>query len=91
LDARQSVLEELKALGIMAIFHYVPLHSAPAGRRYGRASGDLTVTDAVSARLMRLPLWFGVEDRLDEIIDRVRSSIIRHTRVPMTTGTLAAF
>jgi dTDP-4-amino-4,6-dideoxygalactose transaminase len=92
LDARQGVLEELKALGIMAIFHYVPLHSAPAGRRYGRAYGELTVTDAVSTRLMRLPLWFGVEDRLDEIIDRVRSSIVRHTRVPMTTtGARAAF
>jgi dTDP-4-amino-4,6-dideoxygalactose transaminase len=40
----------------MAVFHYVPLHSAPAGRRYGRTNGTLRVTEDLSARLVRLPM-----------------------------------
>ena len=43
-----------------AYFHYVPLHSAPAGRRFGRAHGPLDVTDAAADRLLRLPLWVGM-------------------------------
>jgi dTDP-4-amino-4,6-dideoxygalactose transaminase len=49
---------------IGAIFHYIPLHSSPAGRRYGRTNGELPVTDAVSERLVRLPLWIGLEDEV---------------------------
>ncbi len=48
--------------GVHSVFHYVPLHSSEAGRRYGRASGTLDVTDDVSARLARLPLWVGMND-----------------------------
>ena len=55
--ARDAALERLNARGINAIFHYVPLHSSPAGRRYGRTAGALPVTDDVSGRLLRLPLW----------------------------------
>jgi dTDP-4-amino-4,6-dideoxygalactose transaminase len=40
----------------------VALHDSPAGRRYGRANGDLTVTDALSSRLIRLPMWVGLEE-----------------------------
>ena len=54
---RDALIEDLAARGVHAVFHYVPLHSAPAGLRYGRASGSLAVTDDVSARLVRLPLW----------------------------------
>lgn len=57
---RQKVLAELKKNGVYAVFHYVPLHSAPAGRKYGRTSGDLTITDQQSERLIRLPLWVGL-------------------------------
>lgn len=57
---RQAVLKQLKAQGINAVFHYVPLHDSPAGRRYARAHGDLHVTDGLSARLIRLPLWVGL-------------------------------
>jgi dTDP-4-amino-4,6-dideoxygalactose transaminase len=42
------------------VFHYVPLHSAPAGRRFGRVAGSMAVTDDCSARLVRLPLWIGM-------------------------------
>ena len=54
---RGDVISTLNQRGVNAVFHYVPLHSAPAGRRLGRASGPLPVTDDCSARLVRLPLW----------------------------------
>jgi len=57
LDARTRFIAALKSNGIHPVFHYVPLHSAPAGRKYGRAPGDLEVTDRTSDRLVRLPLW----------------------------------
>ena len=57
LDARTQFNASLKANDIHPVFHYVPLHSAPAGRKYGRASGDLAITDRTGERLVRLPLW----------------------------------
>lgn len=53
---RKKVLHYLKEKGIAAVFHYVPLHTAPAGQRFGR-SGRLPVTVNLSERLVRLPLW----------------------------------
>ena len=55
--SQSEVLADLNRRGVNAVFHYVPLHSSPAGRRYGRTSGPMTVTDDSSARLVRLPLW----------------------------------
>jgi len=63
LQARTSLLDKLHAAGINGVFHYVPLHSSPAGRRYGRAHGDLSITDEASSCLVRLPLWMGVTAR----------------------------
>mgnify|MGYP001762295179 FL=1 len=57
---RQIVLEGLKKLGIAAMFHYVPLHSSPAGKRFGRVSGEMCNTDQCSSQLIRLPLWVGI-------------------------------
>lgn len=57
LDVRTRLLEFLAGRGVAAVFHYVPLHSAPAGKRYARTSGDLSVTEDVSVRLVRLPIW----------------------------------
>ena len=57
--------KELKKKGISAYSHYVPLHSAPAGRKYGRVGSDMSVTDAVFDGLLRLPVWTGL--RIDEI------------------------
>lgn len=54
---RQKVLSDFKRNGIFSVFHYVPLHSSPGGMRYGRAQGELEVTNRQSARLIRLPLW----------------------------------
>jgi len=71
---RTRLIEKLRSEDIWAPFHYVPLHSAPAGRRYARAHGDLSVTDSTSARLLRLPLHAGLAPALvDRIIDRVHA------------------
>jgi len=62
------VLEGMKKAEINAVFHYQPLHSAPAGRLYGRAHGALKVTDDLSARLVRLPVFAELtEEQVDHI------------------------
>jgi dTDP-4-amino-4,6-dideoxygalactose transaminase len=66
--ARDSLIAGLAERGIQAVFHYVPLHTSPAGRRLGRADGPLPVTEWASDRLVRLPLWPGLPD--DEV-DRI--------------------
>ena len=69
---RQKVLSELKKNDIYSVFHYVPLHSSPAGQRYGRAHGELEVTVKQSERLVRLPLWVGLapaqQERIVEVL-----------------------
>lgn len=65
---RQGVLSELKRNDIFSVFHYVPLHSSPAGKRYGRTCGELAVTDTQSERLVRLPLWVGLSHEKQEHI-----------------------
>jgi dTDP-4-amino-4,6-dideoxygalactose transaminase len=69
---RDECLSGLRARGVMAAFHYVPLHSAPHGRRLDAAQ-DLPVTERVAARLLRLPLHprLGAED-VERVIDAVR-------------------
>lgn len=59
---RAPLLAHLKAAGVHAVFHYVPLHSSPAGRCFGRAYGTLAVTDDLAERLVRLPLYFNLGD-----------------------------
>lgn len=58
LDSRTALIEKLQICGINAVFHYVPLHSSPAGRRYGRASDSMDVTEDISNRLLRLPMFY---------------------------------
>jgi dTDP-4-amino-4,6-dideoxygalactose transaminase len=58
--SRSDTLRELGLRGINAVFHYVPLHSSVAGRRFGRTASPMHVTDNCSARLVRLPLWIGM-------------------------------
>jgi dTDP-4-amino-4,6-dideoxygalactose transaminase len=69
---RQQVLDELKRNKIGAVFHYVPLHSSPAGMRFGRAHGDLSRTTSLSQRLIRLPMWFGLsEAQQQRVVDAI--------------------
>jgi dTDP-4-amino-4,6-dideoxygalactose transaminase len=74
--ARDAALKALDAIGINAVFHYVPLHSSPAGRRFGRADGPLPVTDETSARLLRLPMWVGMtDDDIDYVVGGLRRTV----------------
>jgi dTDP-4-amino-4,6-dideoxygalactose transaminase len=66
---RAQFMGTLKRMGINTVFHYIPLHSSPAGKKYGRVAGSMTVTDNASDCLVRLPLWLGVEEFLPEIIE----------------------
>lgn len=67
-DLRTQFIARMKSLGVSTVFHYIPLHSAPAGQRYARAHGALDVTDRVSDTLVRLPLWVGLEEQLEEVL-----------------------
>jgi len=71
-ESRAEMLAYLVEKGINAVFHYVPLHSSPAGLKYGRTSGSLSTTEDVSRRLFRLPLWIGLEKQINYIIDEIR-------------------
>jgi dTDP-4-amino-4,6-dideoxygalactose transaminase len=61
LERRNRLIERLRARGIGAVFHYVPLHSSPAGRRYGRTASAMANTDRAGDCLLRLPLWLGMD------------------------------
>jgi dTDP-4-amino-4,6-dideoxygalactose transaminase len=74
--AREPILAEMKANGIDAIFHYVPLHSSPAGCRFGRANGGLEITDAISQRLIRLPIWMGMEREQQEQVVALLAKVL---------------
>ncbi|WP_422384875.1 dTDP-4-amino-4,6-dideoxygalactose transaminase [Roseibium album] len=65
---RQSVLDEFKSHNIASVFHYVPLHSSPAGMRYGRAHSNLEVTNELSSRLIRLPFWATISDEQQQLV-----------------------
>ena len=72
LDTRTRLTAHLKAQGVLSVFHYVPLHSSPAGRKYGRVGSAMTVTDSLSERPLRLPLYYEMGD---EDIARVSTAI----------------
>jgi dTDP-4-amino-4,6-dideoxygalactose transaminase len=73
---RQQVLGEFKRHEIWPVSHYVPLHSSPAGRRYGRVHGAMTVTDVQSECLLRLPLWVGLTEAQQDHIVQVLAQAI---------------
>ncbi len=73
LAARQALLAHLGARGIGAVFHYMPLHLSAMGRRFGGRPGDCPVTEAVSDRLLRLPLHAGLEEPdLARVVEEIR-------------------
>jgi dTDP-4-amino-4,6-dideoxygalactose transaminase len=73
---RADLLADLNRRGVNAVFHYVPLHSSPAGRRYGRVAGPMTETDEYSRRLIRLPLWVGMgADAVDRVVDELVAGV----------------
>lgn len=75
---RGRVIEKMKAAGIQTAFHYLPLHSSPAGKKYGRVSGDMTNTDRAGQYLLRLPLWTGMTaEQQVSVIDVFCASLAR--------------
>ena len=71
LEARTGFIAAMKARGIVTPFHYVPLHSAPAGQRFGRSFGALPVTNATSDSLARLPMFFDLGSDVEVVIKTV--------------------
>lgn len=75
---RQRVLSALKAANINCVFHYVPLHSSPAGERFGRVHGSLDMTVRQSERLVRLPLWVGLtEEEQRRVVNVLEAALAR--------------
>ncbi len=73
LEERSRMIEHLKANGVMAVFHYIPLHSSPAGMKFGRFHGEDEFTTRESERLVRLPLYFGLTDEeREQVVKAVR-------------------
>jgi dTDP-4-amino-4,6-dideoxygalactose transaminase len=76
LQQRSAFIESLKAQGVMAVFHYVPLHSSPCGTQWGEFKGDDAFTTSESERLVRLPIWYGMDEATqDAVIDSVRHAL----------------
>lgn len=74
MEERSRLIDFLKQREILSVFHYVPLHSAPAGRRYGRFHGEDRYTTKESERLLRLPLYYGLTaDQTEYIADQVKA------------------
>lgn len=72
LEERTRFIAFLKEQGVQPVFHYIPLHSSPAGRRHARANGDLAVTDRTSDCLVRLPMWLDGMDQ-ERVIDATQA------------------
>jgi dTDP-4-amino-4,6-dideoxygalactose transaminase len=72
-SSRTRLIEHLKAHGILAVFHYVPLHLSPMGRKFGGNPGDCPVAEDIAGRLLRLPLFTDLSsDDQSTVIDTVR-------------------
>jgi dTDP-4-amino-4,6-dideoxygalactose transaminase len=74
---RDALIAHLRARGIQAPFHYVPLHSAPGGKRFARSVGELRHTEELAGRLLRLPLWYGMTSQPDEVIEAALEQLYR--------------
>ncbi|MGD9787583.1 MAG: dTDP-4-amino-4,6-dideoxygalactose transaminase [Sulfuricellaceae bacterium] len=82
-EERDWMLRYLNDRGVNAVFHYVPLHSSPAGLKYGRAAGSMEVTNSVGARLLRFPLYFEMtEDELGAVLAETAGALRLGTAFP---------
>ena len=73
LEERTALIKYLKGNGIQAVFHYIPLHDSPAGKRFGRFNGEDKYTTSESEKLVRLPMYYGLakEDQ-DKVIKAIK-------------------
>jgi dTDP-4-amino-4,6-dideoxygalactose transaminase len=75
LEDRTTFISEMKDHDINCVFHYVPLHSSPYGIQVGRSEGFLSITSNLSERLVRLPLWIGLEAQQSRVIEIVKKAL----------------
>ncbi len=75
LEYRGEFIERLKLKQINCIFHYIPLHSSPFGKKWGRVNDEMIITSDMSDRLVRLPFWVGLEDQQNRVIEEVIEAI----------------
>ena len=73
LEKRTHFIERMKQLDINCVFHYVPLHSSPFGQKVGRVNRELVNTYDTANRLVRMPLWVGLEQSQDTIINSIKN------------------
>ncbi len=86
--ARDGLIEHLMGQEILAVFHYVPLHSSPVGLQFGYHEGDLPVTEELSRRLLRLPLFHEITNaEQTRVVDQIRHYLHKNAKA---AGTLAA-
>jgi len=73
IEDRQNLIGHLKELGVQSVFHYLPLHLSDMGRQFGGKQGDCPVTECISDRLLRLPLYNGLmENEQDRVVASIR-------------------
>lgn len=77
LEDRSTFIGRMKQAEVSCVFHYVPLHSAPQGKKVARSSDELPVTTELAERLVRLPLWVGLEESQERVINLV-TDILGH-------------
>ena len=75
-ESRSQFIDNMKQRGIQTPFHYVPLHTSPMGQQVGRSDGGLVRTSDIAGRLVRLPLWVGLEPHILEICSAVDDALI---------------
>lgn len=78
LSTRTEFIDFMKNHNIMCVFHYVPLHSSPAGQMFGRVSGDMEVTDKVSDTIVRLPLYFNMTEYAKNRVIETANKFLRN-------------
>jgi dTDP-4-amino-4,6-dideoxygalactose transaminase len=90
--ARDALMAHLRQQGILAVFHYVPLHSSPMGQRFGYREGQLPVTEDVSRRLLRLPLYYTLTaEEQGRVVTEVKAFLeSRAVRAAAAAGARAA-
>ena len=73
-NIRNKIMHEMKNRGILSVFHYIPLHSSPMGKKFGYQNGQFPITESVSEKLLRLPLYNDLtENQLEFIIKTLKT------------------
>lgn len=79
LEERQALIQALREQGILAVFHYIPLHSSPAGRKFGRFHGEDRYTTKESERLLRLPMYYSLtEENVNDVVSVIEKFYRTH-------------